>query len=89
MLTLVGEAVSAIVFAVLVYLAGKIIAPGAAVPLAVGVMVPSLVQLLVRRWADPAATLTTLYALAGVPIACYVATTSLVDAARERGAGAR
>jgi hypothetical protein len=60
---------STIVFALLVYLAGKILVRGDAVPLAVGVMVPSLVQLLVRRWAEPAATLTTLYALAGVPIA--------------------
>ena len=45
-LTLAGEGLSAIVFAVLVYVAGRIVAPGAAVPLAVGVMVPSLVQLL-------------------------------------------
>ncbi|MEX2112460.1 MAG: hypothetical protein WD845_04705, partial [Pirellulales bacterium] len=76
--TLVGEVVSAMVFAALVYLAGRIISPGAAVPLAVGVMVPSLAQLLVRRWAEPTATLALLYALAAVPIACYVATTSVV-----------
>ncbi len=77
-LTLAGEGISAIVFGVLVYLAGKILVRGDAMPLVLGVMVPSLVQLLVRRWADPAATLTTLYALCAVPIAFYVATTALV-----------
>ncbi len=83
--TLVGEVMSAIVFAVLVYLAGRIISPGAAVPLAMGVMVPSLAQLLVRRWAEPTATLTLLYALAGVPIGCFVATTSFVTASLNMG----
>jgi hypothetical protein len=82
--TLVGEAASAVVFTLLVYLAGRIIAPGNAVPLVLGVMVPSLVQLVVRRWAEPASSPTMLYALATVPVACYVATTSI--AVRRRAA---
>ena len=44
----------------------------------VGVMVPCLMQLLVRRFADPDLTLGSLYALAGVPIAAYVVSTALV-----------
>ena len=45
--------------------------PGDAVLLAVGVMIPSLMQLLVRRFAEPATPLARLYALAAVPIASY------------------
>jgi hypothetical protein len=72
-LTVAGEGASLLVFAVLVYLAARIITPEAAVPMAVGVMLPSLVQLLIRRWAGPASPIAEQYALAGVPLGCYVA----------------
>ncbi len=75
LLPIAGEVVSLVVFALLVRLAGRIVTPGAVWLLVAGVMVPSLVQLVVRRFTDPPPTLIWQYVLAGVPIAGYVAVT--------------
>ena len=53
LLPMAGEVISLVVFALLVYVAGRIVTPGDAVLLVVGVMVPCLTQLLVRRFAGP------------------------------------
>jgi len=71
-LTILGEAVSAFVFAALMYLAGKAIAPANAGVFAAAVLIPSLMQLLIRRFAFSDTPLTTLYALASVPVVAYV-----------------
>ncbi|MGE3244421.1 MAG: hypothetical protein AB7I57_25385, partial [Pirellulales bacterium] len=76
--TLAGEAVSAVVFAVLLLLAGKAIAPGNASVFAAGVIIPSLMQLAIRRFALPGTPLSTLYALASVPVVAYVLGTTWV-----------
>ncbi|MCI0333023.1 MAG: hypothetical protein L0228_07360 [Planctomycetes bacterium] len=77
LLPLAGEVASLIVFALLVYTAGRILVPGDAVLLVVGVMVPCLVQLLVRRFAAPGMSLASLYSLAFVPVAAYLASSSI------------
>ncbi len=76
--SLAGEATSLAVFAWLVYLAGRILVPGRASLLVVGVMVPCLMQLVVRRFAEPATPLAWLYALAAVPVGVYFAGSLLV-----------
>ena len=86
-LALGGEAVSLIVFSFLVFLAGRVLVSDAAVLLAAGVMIPSLMQLLVRRFAGPGMPLTAMYALAAVPIAAYLANTLIV--ARRRWQSSR
>jgi hypothetical protein len=78
LLSLAGEALSLLVFSFLVYLAGRILLPGDALLLVVGVMIPSLMQLIVRRIAEPGMPLASLYALAGVPLATYLATSVIV-----------
>jgi hypothetical protein len=77
LLALGGEAISLALFTALVYAAGRIVTPEAAPLLAVGVMAPSLMQLLIRRFADPLSSTSLLYSLAGVPAATYLATCSL------------
>lgn len=76
--TIAGEAVSAIVFAALLYLAGKVIAPGNPGVFAAGVLIPSLMQLAIRRFAFADTPLTTLYVLAAVPVFAYVLGTAWV-----------
>ncbi len=76
--SLAGEAASLLVFSLLVYLAGRILLPGGAPLLVAGVMIPSLTQLIVRRFAEPGMPLAGLYALAGVPITSYLATSVFV-----------
>jgi hypothetical protein len=71
-LTIAGEAISSVVFAALVYYAGRILIADGAAWLAAGVLVPSAAQLLVGRYADPQTALRVLAALAGVPLAAYL-----------------
>ena len=71
-LTIAGEAISTVVFATLVYFAGRILVADGAAWLAAGVLVPSAAQLLVGRYADPNTTLGVLAGLAGVPLAAYL-----------------
>lgn len=73
-LSLAGEGVSLLGFAALVFFAGRILVPGDAPLLVVGVMVPSLMQLLIRRFAVPASSLATLYSLAAPSVAAYLGT---------------
>lgn len=82
--TLAGEAGSAVVFAVLLYLAGKAIAPGDAGVFAAGVLFPSLMQLVIRRFAASDTPLTSLYMLAAAPVVAYVLSTMWVV---RRGSG--
>ncbi|MBI3839609.1 MAG: hypothetical protein HY288_16940, partial [Planctomycetia bacterium] len=72
LLTISGEAVSVALFSALVYWAGKIIVDGRAAVLAVGMLVPSVVQLLVRRYVDPLTSQGVLVQLAALPVACYL-----------------
>ncbi len=85
LLSLAGEAVSLAVFALLVYLAGRIVVPQDALLLVGGVMIPCLMQLLVRRFAGPATPLGWLYALAGAPVASYLGTAMLAVRRRWEG----
>jgi len=62
-LSLAGEGVSLVAFAALVYFAGRILAPRDAWLLVIGVMMPSLMQLLIRRFASDTIPVATLYAL--------------------------
>jgi hypothetical protein len=71
--TVVGELCSAALFAALVFFAGRVLVPRDEISLAVGVLVPSLAQLLVRRFIDPASGTSTLVALAALPAVCYLA----------------
>ncbi len=75
LLSLAGEAASLVVFSLLTYVSARIIVPAAAGALSIGVMLPSLVQLLVRRWAGPAAAAPVLYMLAAAPAVSYVGCT--------------
>jgi hypothetical protein len=72
-LTIAGEAISTAVFAALVYYAGRILVADGAAWLAAGVLVPSATQLLVGRYVEPQTTLGVLTALAGAPLAAYLA----------------
>ena len=51
LLSLSGEAISLVVFAMLMYFAGRIFVPADATLLAIAVIVPCLMQLLIRRFA--------------------------------------
>ncbi|MGI9457581.1 MAG: hypothetical protein ACR2NU_13535, partial [Aeoliella sp.] len=81
LLSLGGEALSLLLFAGLVFAAATILTPRAPALLAAGVMVPSLMQLLVRRFAHPNISWQLLFALAFVPIGGYLAVTG-IDLAR-------
>lgn len=82
LLSLGGEGLSLIVFALLVYFAGCILVPRDPILLAAAVMIPSLMQLLVRRFAEPTSGVSTLYLLAVVPVLTYVASVAIVVARR-------
>ena len=72
MLVIAGEVVSAVLFATLIYFAGLILFQRDAPWLTAGIMLPSLAQLLVRRFVDPAAGFATLVAVVAVPIVAYL-----------------
>lgn len=74
--TIAGEAISSVVFAALVYYAGRILVADGAAWLAAGVLVPSAAQLLIGRYVDPQTPLVVLTALAGLPLAAYLAINS-------------
>lgn len=76
LLSLAGEGASLVVFSLLIYVAGRVLVPDDKIPLVGGVMIPCLMQLLVRRFAHPLSPLAQLYALAAFPIASYIATTA-------------
>ena len=75
-LTIAGEVLSACLFAWLIYRGGRIVVERWPSLLAIGVLVPSIDQLLVRRFVDPSSEMPVLFALALVPIACYCAVTA-------------
>ncbi len=85
MLTIVGELVSAVIFAVLVYFAGKVLIRRDAVWLTAGLLAPALAQLLVRRFIEPGVALPVLWAMAAVPVGSYLA----ANLWHFRGVGAR
>lgn len=75
-LSLGGEAASLLLFAILSYFAARVLTPDAPHLLAAGVMFPSVMQLLARRYGDADMTVSLLYTLAAAPIICYAATVS-------------
>lgn len=77
LLALGGEAVSFVLFTALVYAAGRIVTPESISLLTAGVMAPSLMALLTRRFADAQSSTQLLYVLAGAPVSIYLATCSL------------
>ncbi|MGD9722986.1 MAG: hypothetical protein AB7O59_21435 [Pirellulales bacterium] len=70
-LTIGGEILSVALFSTLVFLAGRILVGKNALPLVAAVILPSLAQLLVRRFAVPPLPWSTLWALAALPLAAY------------------
>jgi hypothetical protein len=68
-----GEAISVALFAALCAAAGRIVTPRNVWLLVVGVLVPSMMELLVRRWVNPAAEVSVLLAIGAVPTAAYAA----------------
>ena len=70
-LSIVGELISLIVFSAFTYFAARTVLPNTALPAAIGVMVPSVMQLLTRRFVHLDASYLTLYLLALAPIASY------------------
>jgi hypothetical protein len=71
--TIAGELFSAGLFAVLVYYAGRILVARDAVALLLGLLVPSMAQLLVRRFVGPSAGGGLLVATTALPVGCYLA----------------
>ena len=67
-----GEILSLIVFAVLIFMAAKIVTSGASGLMMTGVMVPSIAQLLTRRYVDPTSPLWELYLMASIPIVSFL-----------------
>ena len=70
-LIITGEVTSAALFATLLFFAGRVLVPGNALWMTGAVMLPSIAQLLVRRFAGPQASIATLWQLAAIPLACY------------------
>lgn len=79
-----GEAVSVVLFAVLVYGAGFIIASHNSIALAVGVVGSAVAELLVRRWVGPDAALPVIAGVWLIPLACYIASTGTAVARTRR-----
>ena len=67
-----GELFSTALFATLVFFAGRVLVPRAAWALTIGVLVPSLAQLLVRRFGDVDLSAAGLWGLVALPLATYV-----------------
>lgn len=82
--TLAGEALSATLFATLLYSAGKTLLERGAAWFVVGLMGPALSQLLVRRFVDPQTSQLALSSLAALPAACYLAVNGLALFAARR-----
>ena len=70
-LTIAGEIVSLALFATLCYFGGREVTPRSPWLLIVGVIVPSAVQLVIRRWVNPNAPLSLLYELGAAPLVVY------------------
>ena len=73
-----GEILSVMLFAVLVYHAGKTIVTDWPLALTVGVIAQSIVQLLVRRLVGPTTPLSVVYATGSTSVLCYVGVNALV-----------
>jgi hypothetical protein len=72
-----GELISIGLFAALIWAAGRIFLPNAPLLVVISTMIPSVMQLLTRRFVDVDAPLWTLYAVAAVPIANYLAVAAI------------
>ncbi len=72
-LTLVGEVFSIGLFASLVFFAGRILVDHGPGWLVAGLLIPSIAQLLVRRFVEPSTGVTVLALLSALPLACYLA----------------
>jgi len=71
-LTVAGELVSAALFAVFVYFAGRVLVHRDAAALAAGLIVPALAQLLIRRFVAPGVDDRMLRAMVALPVGCYL-----------------
>ncbi|RIK78627.1 MAG: hypothetical protein DCC68_15080, partial [Planctomycetota bacterium] len=76
-LSLAGEGASLVLFTALCYLAARVLVSDGKWLLAAGVMWPSLMQLLTRRYAGADVSTPVLYALAVGPLASYVGSIAL------------
>ncbi len=70
-LTIAGEICSIALFAGLTYAAGRVLAERLKIWYAVGLVAPSIVQLLVRRWVTPASSEGLLLTLGSLPLLIY------------------
>lgn len=79
-----GEGLSLALFSLLTYFAARTITPSVPTAATVAVMLPSLMQLLVRRFVSPAADLPFLYGIGSVPIATYILAAAVAVARLQR-----
>ena len=77
LLSLGGEGLSLVIFSVLTFLGAKTITPGNPLPATIGVMVPSLMQLLVRRFVSENSPLELIYGVGCMPVIAYVGASAL------------
>ncbi|MCO6044685.1 hypothetical protein NG895_12275 [Aeoliella sp. ICT_H6.2] len=71
LLSLVGEALSLVAFSALTYFAARTVTPQSPLALTLCIMICSLMQLLIRRFAGPDSSLGVLYLLAVVPVGSF------------------
>ncbi|HEV3005912.1 MAG TPA: hypothetical protein VGX78_15705, partial [Pirellulales bacterium] len=84
---LAGEAVSIALFAWLLFSAGRVLVERWPVALVAGVLGPSIAELVIARHVTSGTSLGTLYLLAALPLACYLAATAWPVARIRREAG--
>ena len=76
-LILASEMIAPAIFLSLVYYAGRVITPGCARFLSLGILLSSIGQLLVRHFATPDVTGLKLVVLGAIPIMCFIAAVGL------------
>src|SRR4030095_2044215 len=76
-LILASEIIAPAIFLTLVYYAGRVITPGCARFLSLGILLSSIVQLLVRHFATPDIFGLPLVVLGAIPVICFIAAVGL------------
>lgn len=77
LLSLAGETLSLALFATFTFYAARILTPRVPLLVVIGVMFPSLMQLLTRRFVDGSTATWLLYVLAAVPLGSYLTSAGL------------